>query len=60
LLFFFFALPKKETKNASAGLFADPLFSQFLNPTNSLRSNSVGFYRIFEKREPGCHSQRAG
>jgi hypothetical protein len=27
--FFFFALPKKETKNASPGLFADPLFSQF-------------------------------
>jgi hypothetical protein len=26
---FFFALPKKEPKNASPRLFADPLFSQF-------------------------------
>ena len=47
--FFFFALPKKETKNASPGLFADPLFSQSWNPTNSLRSNSVGFFQNFRK-----------
>jgi hypothetical protein len=46
-IFSFCIAQKKETKNASPGLFADPLFSSILNQRTSLQT--VGFFQNFRK-----------